>query len=70
LKFFVGDKVLMKKKHPCGSSEWDIWRVGMDIGIKCRGCGRKVMIPRQKFEKGIKKVLFSNAPADLENSGD
>ena len=70
MKLFVGDGVLMKKKHPCGSSEWEIWRVGMDIGIKCRGCGRKVMTPRPKFEKGLKKVIFSNAPTDLEKPGD
>ena len=35
----VGDIVRMKKAHPCGSYEWDVLRVGMDFGIKCRGCG-------------------------------
>ena len=67
LKFFIGDVVEMKKKHPCGSFQWEIWRLGADIGIKCTGCGRKVMIPRNKFEKSVKKVVKSMAPQDLEN---
>ena len=48
----VGDIVRMKKAHPCGSYEWDVLRVGMDFGIKCRGCGHYVLLPRAKFEKG------------------
>ena len=45
----TGDVVRMKKAHPCGSYEWEITRTGMDIGIKCRGCGHFVMLPRAKF---------------------
>ncbi|HIU63949.1 MAG TPA: DUF951 domain-containing protein [Candidatus Avacidaminococcus intestinavium] len=55
--YAVGDVVRMKKAHPCGSYEWLITRTGMDFGLKCRGCGRFVMIPRIKFEKGVKCVL-------------
>ena len=47
----------MKKKHPCGSFEWQIWRIGMDFGLKCSGCGRKIMMPRNKFEKGLKRIV-------------
>ncbi|MEQ2129979.1 MULTISPECIES: DUF951 domain-containing protein [Caldanaerobacter] len=53
----VGDIVKLKKKHPCGSDEWEILRVGMDIRIKCLKCGRMVLMPRAKFEKSIKKIL-------------
>jgi hypothetical protein len=53
----VGDVVRMKKAHPCGSYEWEITRVGMDFGIKCRGCGHFVMLPRAKFEKNVRDVL-------------
>lgn len=55
--FRLGDVVEMKKKHPCGSYQWEIWRTGMDIGIKCIKCGRKVMIPRRKFERNAKKIV-------------
>ena len=54
----VGDIVKKKKAHPCGSYEWEILRTGMDFGIKCRGCGHFVMLPRQKFEKNVRDVLL------------
>lgn len=59
VKYQVGDIVKMKKGHPCGSDQWEIYRLGMDFGIKCVGCGRTVMIPRSKFEKGVKAVVKS-----------
>lgn len=55
--FHVGDVVRMKKAHPCGSSEWEITRTGMDFGMKCCGCGHFVMLPRVKFMKACKAVV-------------
>lgn len=55
----VGDIVRLRKKHPCGGFEWEITRVGADIGLRCLTCGRKVMLPRSKVEKRIKKVVSS-----------
>ena len=49
--YAVGDIVRMKKPHPCGSSEWEILRVGMDFRLRCLGCGHMVLLPRQKFER-------------------
>ncbi|WP_055669970.1 DUF951 domain-containing protein [Desnuesiella massiliensis] len=60
--FYLGDIVQMKKQHPCGSYEWEIIRLGADIKIKCTGCGRLVMLPRQKFEKDVKKIIKQNGP--------
>ena len=53
----LGDVVKMKKTHPCGSDSWEVIRIGMDIRIKCMGCGRLVLMPRSKFEKNIKKWI-------------
>lgn len=53
----LGDKVEMKKPHPCGEKVFTITRVGMDIKLKCTGCAHEVMLPRSKAEKGIKKIL-------------
>lgn len=53
----VGDKLIMKKEHPCGSSEFTVLRTGMDFKIKCTGCEREVMVPRKKAEKNIKKII-------------
>lgn len=55
-KFEIGDIVIMKKPHPCGNNRWEITRTGMDIRIKCLGCGRQVMVPRPQFEKAVKAV--------------
>ncbi len=51
----VGDRVQMRKKHPCGCDRFLVTRVGMDFKIRCEGCGHEVMMPRIKCEKGIKK---------------
>ena len=51
------DIVQMKKGHPCGTNRWEIIRMGMDIKIKCLGCGRIVMLPRDKFESAAKVVI-------------
>jgi hypothetical protein len=53
----VGDVVLLRKPHPCGSSEWEVTRIGADIGIKCLGCGRRLMLPRSQFTKQVKKFV-------------
>ncbi len=65
-KFELGDIVQMKKQHPCGSDQWEITRTGIDFGLKCLGCGRRVMIPRPKFEKGVKKIIHAAAAEDIE----
>lgn len=53
----LNDIVQMKKPHPCGTNEWKIIRMGMDIRIKCQGCNHSVLIPRKTFEKKLKKIL-------------
>ncbi|GAB3053930.1 DUF951 domain-containing protein [Virgibacillus ainsalahensis] len=58
-QFGLNDVVQMKKPHPCGENRWKIIRMGMDIRIKCQGCGHSVMIPRREFTKKMKKVLES-----------
>ena len=56
MDYAVGEHVRMKKKHPCGSSEWEILRVGADFRLKCMGCGHQVMLPRKTVETKGKKV--------------
>jgi hypothetical protein len=53
----VGDRLVMKKPHPCGSKTWQVMRIGMDFRIKCEGCGHEVMAPRAKIEKNIKQIM-------------
>ncbi|MCD8334567.1 MAG: DUF951 domain-containing protein [Clostridiales bacterium] len=60
----VNDVLLMKKPHPCGSREWLVLRIGMDFRLRCRGCGREMMIPRSKAEKNVKKILPAGEAAE------
>jgi len=55
-KFGMGDVLYLKKKHPCGSHEWEVIRYGADVKLRCLGCDRVVMIDRPTLQKRIKKV--------------
>lgn len=55
-EFQVGNVVKLKKKHPCGSFEWEILRVGADFRLKCTGCGHQVMMARTLVEKNLKAI--------------
>jgi len=46
-----GDIVSLTKAHPCGTNRWEVLRTGADIGLKCTGCGRVVMLTRADFER-------------------
>jgi hypothetical protein len=51
LPFALGDVVKLKKPHPCGSYDWTVTRLGADIGLKCRGCERRVLLTRREAER-------------------
>ena len=53
----LGDVVRLRKKHPCGSYEWQVVRLGADIGIRCLGCNKKVLMPRSTFQRRIKAFV-------------
>ena len=53
----IGDHALMRKPHPCGSREWEITRIGADIGLRCIGCGRRILITRSDLAKRTKTIL-------------
>lgn len=50
----VGNIVKLKKKHPCGSFEWEVLRIGADFKLKCVGCGHLIMVPRKMVEKNLR----------------
>jgi len=55
--FKLNDDVIMKKQHACGTNLWTITRMGVDIKIKCKNCGREIMMDRLEFQKKLKKVV-------------
>ena len=58
----LGDVVRLGKAHPCGSYEWQVVRVGADIGIKCRVCNHRVLLERRAFEHSVKALLSRGIP--------
>ena len=53
----VGDKVILKKAHPCGANEWEVYKIGMDIWLSCSGCGHKVRLERPQFNRRFKSYI-------------
>lgn len=53
----LNDKVIMKKPHACGTNEWLITRVGVDIKIKCIHCNRDILMDRLEFEKKMRRIV-------------
>jgi hypothetical protein len=70
---FIGDIVQTRKTHPCGSDRWQIYRIGADIGMRCMGCERRVMLSRREYDKAVKKLIsrlpeFSQTPQSQSRS--
>ncbi len=68
MEYEVGDIVKLKKKHPCGSQEWEILRVGADFRLKCLGCGHQIMIARKLVEKNTKGLRNQSEKTSRENA--
>ena len=61
----VGDVVRLRKPHPCGGYDWQVVRIGADIGLKCQTCDHRVLLTRREFEKRV-KIFVSRAPGAIE----
>jgi hypothetical protein len=57
----LGDIVHLRKAHPCGSHEWEVVRVGADIGLKCLKCQRMVLLARGVFQRRVKELVSRSA---------
>jgi hypothetical protein len=57
MQFQMGDRLRLRKKHPCGSFDWEVVRLGADIGLRCEKCGRRILLSRTEVERRIKQVL-------------
>ena len=62
LEIKLGDVVRLKKKHPCGSYEWQVVRLGAHIGIKCLKCQHYVLLERSIFERRVKAIISHLTP--------
>ena len=64
-----GDIVRLRKPHPCGSTDWEITRVGADVGLRCLGCGRRVMLPRDQFRRRARCIVTPAPRTPEEGAG-
>ncbi len=56
-EFKLGDVVRLKKIHPCGGFDWEVDRIGADIGIRCQNCRRRLVLARSALEKRMKGIV-------------
>ena len=63
LELLLGDVVRLRKQHPCGGHDWLIDRLGADIGLRCQGCGRHVLLERRTLETRLKGFVARGDPA-------
>lgn len=62
LEFRIGDVLRLRKPHPCGGYEWQVVRLGADLGLECLTCRRRVLLERREVEKRL-KAFVSRGPA-------
>jgi len=64
----LNDHLRLRKPHPCGSYEWTVIRLGADIGLECKGCGRRVMLTRRELMRRLKTNLTPHESKPDDNS--
>jgi hypothetical protein len=57
IDFQIGDIVRLRKPHPCGGYDWEVVRLGADIGLKCQTCQHRVLLTRRELEKRLKTFV-------------
>ena len=62
LDVYLGDVVRLRRTHPCGSREWLVDRLGADIGLRCQGCGRHVLLERRLLETRLDAFVSRGDP--------
>jgi hypothetical protein len=67
MHFELGDRLRLRKQHPCGNFDWEVVRLGADIGLRCEKCGRRVLLPRSEVERRTKQKLPRVAKPDQDS---
>lgn len=62
LELLLGDVVRLRRAHPCGASEWQVDRLGADIGLRCQGCRRHVLLERRQLESRLVAFVSRGDP--------
>ena len=62
LELLLGDVVRLKRAHPCGGTDWQVDRLGADIGLRCQTCGRHVLLERPALERRLSEFVSRGDP--------
>ena len=63
LTLLLGDVVRLRRAHPCGNNTWLVDRLGADIGLRCQGCERHVLLERRTLERRLVEFVSRGDPA-------
>ena len=63
IELLLGDVLRLRRAHPCGGDEWLVDRLGADIGLRCQGCNRHVLIERRQLESRLDGFVSRGDPA-------
>jgi len=62
IQFYLGDVIRLKKPHACGGFDWAVTRLGLDIGLRCTTCSRRILLPRLETERRFTKFIERGDP--------
>ena len=58
IPFRLGDRIELRRPHPCGGRTWDVDRLGADLGLRCTTCGRRILVERRRVEKRLVTIAI------------
>ena len=61
--FRLGDRIELRRPHPCGGLTWDVDRLGADLGLRCTTCGRRILVERRQVERRL-AAFTTRGPED------
>ncbi len=68
-----GDVLRLRRPHPCGSTDFEVVRLGADIGLHCTQCGRRIMLARSLLERRLERFVSRapeyETPSDIDIDG-
>ncbi len=53
----IADQLRLRRAHPCGGRDWEVVRLGADIGLVCLGCGHRILMDRLDVERRFTEFL-------------
>jgi hypothetical protein len=64
LEIRLGDRLRLRRQHPCGSGDWEVVRLGADIGLVCGGCRHRILMDRLDVERRFTEYLSRGPETD------